>query len=68
MAGLDQKLSPLRREVHRVAAGICSGPIFDRPQGFIVLCPRHDAEPNPKIVMPDGRARVEVELIAHRGL
>ena len=47
--------------------GLAQGPMFERPHGFLVLYPRHDQAPDPKIVIPDDRARVEVELIAHRG-
>ena len=41
--------------------------MWETPHGFEVLFPRHDQVPNPKIVIPEGRARVAVELIAHRG-
>ena len=47
--------------------GFARGPIYDRPRGFVVLVPTHDQMSDPKIVIPDGRARVAVELIAHRG-
>jgi hypothetical protein len=47
--------------------GVAQGPMFDRPLGFIVLYPRPDPVQGPSVVIPEGRARVEVELIAHRG-
>lgn len=42
-------------------------PGFEHARGFIVLYPTYGPTPGPKIVIPEGRARVEVELIAHRG-
>ena len=47
--------------------GSAQGPIFERPHGFLVLYPTYDQVPDRKIVIPEGRAWVEVELIAHRG-
>jgi len=47
--------------------GFAQGLMWDRPQGFLVLFPRYDQVPNAKIIIPEGRARVAVELIAHRG-
>jgi len=47
--------------------GFAQGPMFERPGGFLVLYPTHDSVPAPKIVIPEGRALVDVELIAHRG-
>jgi len=42
-------------------------PGFDRPMGFIVLYPRYDDVPDPRIVIPPGRARIDVELIGYKG-
>jgi len=47
--------------------GFGQGPMWERPNGLIVLYPASDQVPGPKIVIPEGRARVAVELIAHRG-
>ena len=47
--------------------GFAEGPMWENVHGFVVLFPRHDQVPAPKIVIPEGRARVAIELIAHRG-
>jgi hypothetical protein len=47
--------------------GFGQGPMWERPNGLFVLYPAGDPVPGPKIVIPEGRARVAVELIAHRG-
>jgi hypothetical protein len=47
--------------------GSAEGPQWDTPHGFIVLFPRPDRVPDSRIVIPPGRGRVAVELIAHRG-
>jgi hypothetical protein len=47
--------------------GFAQGPIWETAHGFVVLYPRQAQVPGAKIVMPEGRARVAVELIAHRG-
>ena len=47
--------------------GFALGPMWETPHGFLVLFPRRDLVPGPRIVIPEGRARVAVELIAHRG-
>jgi hypothetical protein len=47
--------------------GFAEGPMWEHPHGFIVLFPRREPVPDSKIVIPEGRARVAVELIAHRG-
>jgi hypothetical protein len=48
--------------------GSAQGPMFETPRGFIALYPRPGPVlPDQRIVIPEGRARVEVELIAHRG-
>ena len=58
-----------RYEVRLTASrpGFARGPMWETPNGFFVLFPRRDPMPGPKIVIPEGRARVAVELIAHRG-
>ena len=48
-------------------SGLAQGPMLERPNGFLALYPRQDQVPKPRIVIPEGRARVDVELIAHRG-
>jgi hypothetical protein len=47
--------------------GFARGPVWETPNGFLVLYPSYDQTSSPKIVIPKGRARVAVELIAHRG-
>jgi hypothetical protein len=47
--------------------GFSRGPAFERPIGFLVLYPKRDQVPDPKIVIPEGRARIQLDLIAHRG-
>jgi len=47
--------------------GLAKGPMFDYPHGFGALYPRRLPTAEAKIVIPDGRARVDVEVIAHRG-
>jgi len=47
--------------------GFAEGPVFDRPEGIILLYPRRGVTTDQKIVIPEGRARVDIELIAHRG-
>jgi len=47
--------------------GFARGLMWERPHGFLVLFPRRDQVPDPRIVISEGRARVAVELIAHRG-
>ncbi|HET9325516.1 MAG TPA: hypothetical protein VFQ05_01960 [Candidatus Eisenbacteria bacterium] len=47
--------------------GSFEGPMFEHARGFTVLYPTYEPMPGPKIVIPEGRARVEVDLIAHRG-
>ena len=47
--------------------GFARGPIWEHPHGFIVFFPRRGQAPDAKVVIPEDRARVEVELIANRG-
>lgn len=46
--------------------GFGQGPAWETPHGLLVLYPANDQLARPKIVIPEGRARVAVELIAHR--
>jgi hypothetical protein len=47
--------------------GFGEGLAWESPHGLYVLFPSDAQVRNPKIVIPEGRARVAVELIAHRG-
>jgi hypothetical protein len=47
--------------------GFGQGPMWETPHGFLVLFPMRGPVSDAKIVIPEGRARVAVELIAHRG-
>jgi hypothetical protein len=47
--------------------GFAEGPMWETPHGFVMLFPTHGPVIEQKIVIPEGRARVAVDLIAHRG-
>lgn len=69
-AGWQSRIRNFRRYEVRLTAwrpGFAEGPMWDTAHGFVVLYPVYHQAPGAKIVIPEGRARVAVELIAHRG-